>query len=311
MTRNSSPTRGFVTMATGKKEYYVLARNLLFSYRLHNPQSLPFAIICDQENDITALFDDVVVMDSPSFSVLDKLKLLELIPYDETIFIDADSLICRNLDTLWDIACKSHDVGIFGAVWDPDTEEGRKQLERAGRLRPKMHFLCTCQGGMYYIRKSPALAPFLDLCLFIRDNFDEFRGFARTPTDDNIIPLVCSVYDFPPAEDWLRIFCWLPESRIMNLDIVRGSVSYYWKAMKDRDLGPDCYFIHFGNKQTREWLYRRESYRMLCAVAGKTPSRLTEGMVWIVISAHRLFNDARYRAKVLAYKVFSSITMRR
>lgn len=301
MAQNNSPTRGFVTIATGKKEYYELAGNLLDSYRLHNPQSVPFAIICDRENGITAQFDEVVVMDSPSFSYMDKLKLLELAPYDETIFIDADSLICRNLDGLWEIAGKSHDVGIFGAVWDPDTEEGRIQLERAGRLRPKMHFLCTCQGGMYFIRKSPALAPFLDLCLFIRDNFEEFRGHCSSITDDNVLPLACSVFGFPPAEDWWHIFCFLPESDIRELDIVRGKVSYYWKV-KNLELGPDCYFIHFSTKKTKEWLYRREVYRMRRTYKGKRPSRIEEGMIWCRIAARKTMCRLTYRVKVLVYK---------
>ena len=80
-------------MATGKRLYYVLTQNLLISYRLHNPDPQPFALICDRRNEITEEFDDVVIMDSPSFSFNDKLRLADLTPYDETIFIDADCLV--------------------------------------------------------------------------------------------------------------------------------------------------------------------------------------------------------------------------
>ena len=93
-------TRGFVTMAVGKDYYYLLAKNLLISYKFHNPAPFPFAIICDKENETSALFDDVVIIDSPSYSYLDKLRLAELAPYDETIFIDADSLMIRIFPSL-------------------------------------------------------------------------------------------------------------------------------------------------------------------------------------------------------------------
>ena len=97
-------------MATGKRLYYILARNLLISYRLHNPDPQPFALICDRRNEITEEFDDVVIMDSPSFSFNDKLRLADLTPYDETIFIDADCLVVRNLSGLWDIVKDSPEL---------------------------------------------------------------------------------------------------------------------------------------------------------------------------------------------------------
>ena len=301
MIGNTPPTRGFVTIATGHKSYYVLARNLLLSYRLHNPESLPFAIICDRENEVTAMFDDVVVMDSPSFSFHDKLRLADLTPYDETIFIDADSLVCRNLDPLWGIAEKCPDFGIFGAVWDPDSEEGQKELERAGKLRGKMHAPCTCQGGMYFVRKSPALAPFMDLCMYIWDNFDEFRGYCNTPTDDNIIPIACSVFGYLPSEDWWRIFCFLPESEIRSLDIVGGDVSYLCKFM-DLKPGPDCYFVHFSTRLTKELPYRREVYRLLCKVRGRQPSHLAEGLIRMGCSVRKHYGDILCQVKRFVYK---------
>lgn len=38
-------TRGYVTMAAGSKRYYKLAATLLASYKFHNADPLPFAII--------------------------------------------------------------------------------------------------------------------------------------------------------------------------------------------------------------------------------------------------------------------------
>lgn len=48
-------SRGFVTIATGKEEYYRLAHNLLLSYKYHTENPLPFALLCDRENEYTCV----------------------------------------------------------------------------------------------------------------------------------------------------------------------------------------------------------------------------------------------------------------
>lgn len=84
--------RGFVTIATGHQRYYRLAQNLLLSYHQFATELYPVAIIADRENEITAQFDHVIVISDASNSYNDKLKLFRELPYEETIFIDADSL---------------------------------------------------------------------------------------------------------------------------------------------------------------------------------------------------------------------------
>ena len=54
-------TKGFITVATGKEEYYQLAANLLRSYYLFCKKPLPFAILTDQKNTYTEKFDDVII----------------------------------------------------------------------------------------------------------------------------------------------------------------------------------------------------------------------------------------------------------
>lgn len=300
-------SRGFVTIATGKNCYYILARNLLASYRFHNPNSLPFAIICDRENEYTKGFDDVVIMDSPAFSYLDKLRLPELAPYDETIFIDADCLVLRDLGGLWNIVANSPDYGIYGAVLDPDSEEGRIELERSGRLRDKMHSPCSCQGGMRFVRKSPRLASFMDLCMHILEHYDEFQKPGhRKPTDDMILPLACSIFDFPPSEDWWRIFCYLPESEIIECDVPQGRLRFIWRV-NGAELGPDCYFLHFSTSATKEWLYGREAYRLLCEVEGKSLSVLSLGLIWLRGSYASFLHKVVYPAKSKVYKMICQV----
>lgn len=81
-----------MTIATGHQRYYRLAQNLLLSYHQFATELYPFAIIADRENEITTQFDHVIVISDASNSYNDKLKLFRELPYEETIFIDADSL---------------------------------------------------------------------------------------------------------------------------------------------------------------------------------------------------------------------------
>ena len=105
--------RGFVTIATGADRYYVLAQNLLHSYKCFAQEPLPFAIIADRENAYTAEFDHVILISDASNSYNDKLKLFRELPYDETIFIDADSLAYGDLNVWWDIFSQAGDFSLF------------------------------------------------------------------------------------------------------------------------------------------------------------------------------------------------------
>lgn len=98
-----SARKGFVTVATGNTMYYIMARNLLLSYRHFATDPLPFAIICDRTNRYTDCFDDVILLRDPTRSYNDKLLLPSLVPYDQTIFVDADCLAYRDLNDMWTI----------------------------------------------------------------------------------------------------------------------------------------------------------------------------------------------------------------
>ena len=65
--------RGFITLAVGEQKYYELARNLLKSYKFHTKDPMPFAIVCDRENEITRLFDIAVILENSSYSYMDKM----------------------------------------------------------------------------------------------------------------------------------------------------------------------------------------------------------------------------------------------
>lgn len=299
-------SRGFVTIATGKEEYYVLAYNLLLSYRFHNEKPLPFAIICDRENNYTAQFDDVILIDNPSFSYRDKFRLLDNTPYDETIYIDADSLVYRDLNGLWDMVKDSPDFGIFGYLIDPEGTEGETEIGRFNRFPWPIHFVCLSQGGMHFIRKTPRLSSFLSFCEQIVNRHEEIFEFAELPGSDGVFPLACSAFNWPPVAPWYEIFCFYRESDINSLDIRKGEMDYVWRIKRIK-LGQDCFFVHFGLKETRGWIYNREVYRLSCALNHKRTNAFVFIRLWLKCKYSDLKRVMPNRFKTLAYKIIRLI----
>ena len=177
---------------------------------------------------------------------------------------------------------------------------------RAGRLRERMHAPCSCQGGMRFVRKSPKLAGFTELCLDILQNYDEFKmpGHPK-PSDDMIFPLACSVFDFPPSENWANIFCYLPESKITKLDVVHGEIDYVWTITNHRF--KDAFFIHFSAISTKHWLYNREVYRMICHTKGRHPRAIVSGIIKIRCLLVQLYDSGVYRLKAFVYRLLRAV----
>ena len=142
-------SRGFVTIATGKTHYYKIAANLLASYRLHASRACPFAIICDRENEYTAAFDKLVRMENPAHSYLDKLRLFDCLPWDETIFIDADCLVYGNIDRWWELFEENgSDFSVFGwAYEDLKTDKGWFRSEGMGEFQSQIHYVPASAAG--------------------------------------------------------------------------------------------------------------------------------------------------------------------
>ena len=173
-------TRGFVTIATGEERYFNIARNLLWSYRQFASEKYPFAIICDRENEYTAEFDDVILFKEAHCNYLDKLQLYGYLPYDETIFIDADNLAYGDLDEWWDIFKDADDFSLFGYAWT-DLKSGRGWFvpEGTGKFKDRISFIPDFNGGHYYMRRSEKCRQVFELANYFAEHFSEyaFNGF--------------------------------------------------------------------------------------------------------------------------------------
>ena len=258
---NSETSRGFITVATGRELYYKMAHNLLLSYRYHAKTPLPFAILCDRQSEWTADFDQVIIMDNPAFSYFDKMRILDLSPFDETIFIDADSLIYRDLNPLWDLFKDGPDVGVLGTILPLDDGIGWWDMKHLGELKSRVEYKMTCQGGIYYVRNNGKDLPaFTETCRFISDHYLDyhFRIFEDSYSDEMIISLASCVHHYKPVKDWMEVFAYYPGVRIFEQDVLSGTLRYGCYMPFN-----DSVLIHFGVANTRyKWLYYKEVFKL-------------------------------------------------
>lgn len=130
-------TRGLITVATGNEKYYKVAANLLKSYRYFSKEPLPFAILCDKENKYTKEFDDVIILKNPDYSFRDKVHILRYAPpYDETLFVESDSIAYGDLNQYFDAFATADDFCVFGVNYPLDYDFGGVFTDGDGSTLP-------------------------------------------------------------------------------------------------------------------------------------------------------------------------------
>lgn len=248
-------TKGFITIATGREEYYRLARNLLHSYHRFCAEPLPFAILADRENEYTREFDDVIIFPGGATnSYLDKLCLAKLAPYDTNVFIDADCLAYGDLNVLFEHFRDADDFSCFGRVLPLDDKTGWFAYENLGELQKKVSYVVGLHGGIYYFRKGETARRVLENAAEFVPDYPKFKfkGKFDTPGDEPLVALSmavngCHPIPFIPGD----ICCYWEHIHEISADISRASA----RCPQD---GGDVLLIHWGTRFTRELEYRKQ-----------------------------------------------------
>lgn len=291
-------TQGFVTIATGDEHYYRIAANLLHSYRLFSADPMPFALICDKENEISKEFDQVILLENPYCSYLDKLCLPDLVPYDETIFIDADCLAYRDLNDFWDAFENSADFSAFGEDYPTDYPYAWFKLEDTSEFSARIGHIPDFVGGVYFLRKTSELQSFSETCKYIHKNYYQFKFRQFTnPADEPIFALAMAVHGFKTAGDSSLPVCFFVNTIRFTADLISGTTCYDNKYYPKKGLQYDAYMVHWGTGNTRKPVYLLEEYKLNQLLQGKTPGKtavLFAGVrVKIMYQARRVIRKLR------------------
>lgn len=231
--------RGYITIATGDRKYYQMAVNLLHSYRNHTKVDLPFAILCDEENEYTKEFDQVIIMHHSFKSYMDKLMLYQYIPFDETIFLDSDMLILSDPSEMWDDFSMSDDVSCYGDVLSLNAPNGWFDVSKCDKYKDKLNYNVDFHGGVYFLRKTLRCKETFELAINIVNNYSDygFKYFEK-PADEPVIALAMVIEGMKPCQKNMPGLFW-PSYR------QRIKVNKKGQVIVDRKLRK-IVFLHFG-----------------------------------------------------------------
>ena len=285
-------TKGFITIATGKEQYYKMAVNLLRSYKYCSASPLPFAIIADEHNEYTKEFDDVCIFDEARCNYLDKLEMYEHLPYDVNIFIDADCLVYRDINRLFDIFENADDFSCFGRVLPLDDKTGWFEYENLNTdLQKQIDYVVGLHGGIYYMRKTEKCKKVLDDAKAFALNYADykFKGKFTNPGDEPLVALSMAVNGCKPIpHDFSAIFCYWECENSIKLSLKNNS-AYVIPQSIHTDI------VHWGTRFTTTPIYLKQisALNLLRNDNSKIKITLSDFKYNVIIFYNRVFCFAK------------------
>ena len=265
-------TKGFITIATGKEQYFEIARNLLRSYRFTTKNPLPFAILCDSENEYTKEFDDVRIFNEAKCNYLDKLEMYDYLPYDVNIFIDADCLCFRDINRLFDIFENADDFCCYGRVLPLDDKTGWFEYENLNAdLQKQIDYVVGLHGGIYYMRKTEKCRSVFETAKKFTENYSEykFKGNFESPGDEPVVALSMAVNKCKPISfNHHSIVCYWEHENNFKLDI-KNAVAI------PKDIGEKYDIVHWGTRFTKMPIYLKQIGALDLLIENKSDIILT------------------------------------
>ena len=251
--------KGFITIATGKLDYYFLAKNLLISYKINGNCDAPFAIIAEKDNEITSLFDTVIILDNPSCSYMDKIELLRHLPYDKNVFIDADSLIYNDVSFLLDMVQEG--VTCFGNKVTFD-EFGWFNKDHLGQYSKLINYNYQTHNGVLLLSNDSKTKDIYHECKLIAQKYSSFHfSMFGDPADEPIIALAMAVHNCLPLDRIVnnKVYGFLPTLRKVRRNITRKQLSYVREGNQWVD---NVSILHWQTARTQTPEYKQEVFRL-------------------------------------------------
>ena len=299
-------TRGFITIATGNESYYKMAANLLKSYRFYSDNNLPFAILSDKENEYTKLFDKTIILKKSDKTYLDKIELLNNIPFDETIFIEADCLIYGNLNNLFNDFNNVNGFSAMGRSLPIDTKEYCWfKLEETGKYKNQIRYMQRFHSGIMWFNDKTVCEKAYEICKDVYENYEQYNiGGNREAMDDKLFAVSSAIMGSPMSSDTtidgkMKMLIY----PIMVAQRAKLKVDFYKNRLQMNNIKgerKDCLICHWASFNTKKPLYKREVKVMeLLGKNKKFMAKLCRKFYFI--------NYPIYYAKYVVFKVFRKI----
>ncbi|GAB6392368.1 MAG: hypothetical protein TREAZ_0686 [Treponematales bacterium] len=248
--------KGVITIAIGKK-YADNAKYLALSAMLHAPH-LHRAVITDCPKIVESYYDFVIPFDGDAMNPFAlKTRVYRYTPFEQTLYLDADSLIMQNIDSCWDAFTERHFIyrGFLRTegVWYFDRAEVIKALG--------IEWLPAFNSGMFLFDKSAQARAVFDIAFEYMTNHGElgvdfFRG--KNLPDEPYFAIAFAKHNILPYEEECERFSrGISDVCYLNLNVIKG-VSYI-QSNSGKHAFP--LIIHFFGRFGAHF-YRREKRRL-------------------------------------------------
>ena len=234
--------RGFITVATGKW-YCYLAQNLVISYKMFGNCDFPFYVITDKagEKKLKKYFDGVIVLQNPNYNFLDKIEVYHNSPFEETVFLDADMNIIKDISFVFDEFEKNgSEVSCYGYFTDITEKVRPNHFGNAAVEHFNLKKYISFGGGIYYYKKSPEADRVFD-CIYndLIPNYDKydmlhigayFGNDIRRMADEPLLGLAMLVCNMKPMYTVPHLMRYYRGNMMETLkwDMDKKDLSFYW-----------------------------------------------------------------------------------
>ncbi len=286
-------TRAVLTIATGKWLYLDMAIALARSFLWWHPDSaIEFYIATDITGALPADMDRIKVLRfkpgqlGKGFSM--KLKLDQLAPAAQTLFIDADCLCIGPLEPVFD-RFAGRDVSVVGGSisegeWFGDVATTRSHFGISEM--PKFN------GGVYYLEPGEKATQVYARARELEKRYDEL-GLVRLrdcPNEELLMAISMALEDCSGIADDGSIHGELFASpKLLEVDVLRGVARLGNPPPPDpmhrpgfpvREIAP--VIVHFLGDFTTKWQYRAEEKVLRLVSLRRLPAGVARGWVNLV-----------------------------
>lgn len=248
-------------MAFGRDRYVRMARCLGKSIRMVN-ENVKTAIVTDRTERDFESYDYKVKLDkSKGKGVTQKLYLNHYSPFGETLFIDSDCIVYKNIDMIWEEYRKYGDfvVEIEGYAEKSDeyqwSKNMKKTLEGAGIERIPLY-----NGGVYYFKKSSKTEKVFSVARDFYERREELgiKPFRDSPVNEETVigmSIEKNKIEMPNFSGKIMGKSEYANEYITHADVLSGECEYIREGKKHNPI-----LLHYNISRKNSYGYLRQVY---------------------------------------------------
>jgi hypothetical protein len=287
---------GIITIAQGEKRYIEMAKMLATSLSLTNP-GIKRAVITDAAaEEFNELFDIFIPYNADFGKGLSqKLYLDKYSPFDETIFIDADCLVFKSLESTIEL-CKKYPFVVFG----DQISSGEWYMDVAAMCkRFNLPSIPLFNGGTYYFDKSDAALKIYNKARQLKENYTElgFSNFRGSINEEPLISVAMAINNIESVDDKGSVMRTpIGINGPLKIDVL-NKTCFFNKS--GEDVSPAI--MHFSGSYANAFHYKREGAKLKLAV--HFPFVGNKIISFLV----NMFYNTFYAALVFCKRIFKTI----